>query len=454
MFEFEDLELSHETNELVESYLAEVDAFRQEGPLEEVSLEKLREDFKAAHIYHSAGIEGNTLTLQETLVVLSEGIDISGKPIKESIEVRNLGRAFDYLQELSATSSEIRETDIRSLHKLIIGDDSTYLPGEYRRTGVTIAGADIIPPEPISVPGLMAELVEWLNVNRDRNALVLATLAHHRLTAIHPFADGNGRVSRLVMNLLLLKRGVPIANVQREERARYYEALSFADVGLFDDLVQLIANDSRRLFLTYLRLRKESKRMEEWASRWGTTHAEHLRRRESREFELWQSRMRQVILTIKAAAELLEERMERVRIRVKDDYTPIDFEKYQQLQSRGYAEHTYALQLTFAVSATGATHKYMFRFARNSNKFSRSARFIPLELNYWIEGEQRYVRLSDLPSQHPVRLREIYFSDGGDVAARIYNFGNRRDAEETGKAITDYTQMFFDDVLKNVLNIR
>jgi len=229
MVEFEDIGLTPEAQLDVDSYCKEVESFRSEGPLDKISLAKLEEHFRAVHVYNSAGIEGNRLTLQETMLVLRDGIDISGKPLQDSIEARNLGHAFDYLKELATQETAIRETDVRQIHQLVVGNTSELSPGEYRKVGVIISGSEHRPPEPLDVPRLMAGLVEWVNRNSGKNPIIVATVAHHELAAIHPFKDGNGRVSRLLMNLLLMRAGFPISNLSRNNRPAYYEALSFAD---------------------------------------------------------------------------------------------------------------------------------------------------------------------------------------------------------------------------------
>jgi Fic family protein len=202
MIEFANLELLKETVSDLSDFRKEVEDFRADGPLDRVSLTKLEEHFKASHVYNSAAIEGNRLTLQETVLVLKEGSEVREKPLKDTLEVKRLGEAFDYLRELSGQGQQVRERDIRDLHKLLIGDEPELGPGAYRNVGVIISGSEHKPPEPLAVPGLVADLVEWINRNRNEDPIILATLAHHQLAAIHPFKDGNGRVSRLLMNLV------------------------------------------------------------------------------------------------------------------------------------------------------------------------------------------------------------------------------------------------------------
>jgi Fic family protein len=454
MISYDEIELSNDLWEQLEDFRNEIEVFRTEGRLDPLAVAKLEEHFKASHIYHSAGIEGNQLNLQETLVVLQDGLDISGKPLKDSLEVKHLGEAFDFLQTLAATDQAIRETDIRNLHKLLMEGDQEALPGEYRKTGVIIALSEHRPPEPIEVPSRMTELVSWLNENSKENPVLLAALAHHELAALHPFADGNGRTARLLMNLILMQRGFPICNIRRDERPEYYEALSFADVGLFEPLVQLVRRRCADLFSEYVRIRSESKRMSEWAERWGTREAEVLLRRESREMALWQSRMRQVLLEFQKAADLLGDKFEEMDIEFYDYGTELTLEKYQQLRERGSAEHCNAFSITFKDVRTGRRERFMYRYFRRWDRFDFHSRYIPLELNYFDPEERRYRTMSDLDWGTRVRIRDLYFTDEGTFAIKYLSRDTGETVEKSDATITEAVESFFDDVLRNVWGLR
>lgn len=214
------------------------------------------------------------------------------------------------MRELVGEDQVIRERDIRDLHKLLIGDDPDLGPGTYRNVGVIISGSEHRPPEPLAVPGMVAELVEWVNRNRDQDPLILATLAHHQLAAIHPFKDDNGRISRLLMNLILMQHGYPICNIRQERRPAYYEALSFADVGIFDPLARQIKEACAELFSEYVRIRTETKRAQEWAAKWGVQEARIAVRRETRELELWQSKIKQIFLEFQNTVEILDDKLD------------------------------------------------------------------------------------------------------------------------------------------------
>ncbi|MFN4132927.1 MAG: Fic family protein [Candidatus Hadarchaeales archaeon] len=200
-------------------------------PLSSEALAKLREQFAIEYTYHTNVIEGNTLTLRETQLVIQEGITVKGKPLRHHLEAINHPKAIEFIEHLAKEAS-IREQDILYLHGVAMKGIAEAEPGAYRRVQIAITGSRYMPPPPYEVPFLMADYVKWLKNNPEElRPVELAALAHFRLVHIHPFVDGNGRVARLLMNLLLLRYGYPITYVRREERGRYYDALERAHFG-------------------------------------------------------------------------------------------------------------------------------------------------------------------------------------------------------------------------------
>ena len=453
MISYEDVAISQSLSEAMQQYIADVNSFREEGPLSKVSLIKLEEHFRASHIYHSAGIEGNQLTLRETALILQEGLDIRGRPLDDVVEVKNLGLAFDFLKNLSEEMSPIREVDIRSMHSILVGDDPDVSPGAYRTVGVVIAGAEHKPPEPLEVTPRMADLVEWLNQNINQNPIVVAAIAHHELAAIHPFVDGNGRAARLLMNLILLKRGFPICNIARNDRPKYFDALAYADIGFYEDIAELVLNRSQDLFSEYVRIRTESKRMSEWAEKWGTDASQVLIRRETREMELWQSRIRQVILEFQNAAELLNDKLgDILRVEFYDYRNAIDFEKYQKLLEDGFIPQANAFSISFHDKRNDVYERFMFRYYRNFDHFLPNEGVIPLELNYR-GSDSKYQRLSNQPWASRIRIRAVVFSDEGRFVVLQYDIDKGKEIKVTDLSIPEAIRSFFDDVLGNVFQL-
>jgi Fic family protein len=220
---------------------AKRDAIDQRRPLSAGEAARLREYLDVEWTYHSNSIEGSTLTRQETLVVLKHGLTVGGKSLVEHLEAINHKRAIDFVGQLASQPQPPAENDIQAIHRLVLQSIDDENAGVYHRRQVYIAGSEHVPPSPGAVPGRMAEFAEWLARSGDLHPVIRAAHAHFWLVDIHPFVDGNGRVARLLMNLLLLQSGYPIAIIRTEERMAYYDALETGHAGRLDDFLLLVA---------------------------------------------------------------------------------------------------------------------------------------------------------------------------------------------------------------------
>lgn len=215
-------------------------------PLPKIIVDKLSEYFTVEWTYTSNAIEGNTLDRAETLAVLKDGATIGGKSLKEHLEAINHKAAIVYINEMFTKVEPITQKDVKFLHSLILRGINDRYAGHYRDVDVIIVGAKHTPPLPRQVPALMDDFSQWL-VDRqeaqDLHPVEFAALAHFRLVQIHPFIDGNGRTSRLLMNLILMKYGYPIAIIdcEKEPRTTYYHAIRKADDGDNGPFVTLVA---------------------------------------------------------------------------------------------------------------------------------------------------------------------------------------------------------------------
>jgi Fic family protein len=212
-------------------------------PLSEHTLRRLYEDLRVVLTYHSNAIEGNTLTLRETQIVIDYGMTVDGHSLREILEATHHASAFDTIVSLANRNEPISVTIILELHHLIMHDILDHdQVGTFRRGPVFIRGARLTPPHAREVPELMEQWVAWVNGEEgQRNEpIVRATIAHHGFEGVHPFIDGNGRLGRLLLNLLLMQAGYPPALLLREWRGRYIMALSQADTGNYRALINLI----------------------------------------------------------------------------------------------------------------------------------------------------------------------------------------------------------------------
>lgn len=224
----------------------------QHRPLDPAIVRNLREDLIVRWTYHSNAIEGNTLTLQETKVAL-EGITIGGKSIREHLEAVNHKNAILLLEELVKKNEPLTEWTIKSLHQLIlkgIDDDNA---GRYRTVNVRISGAGHLPPDQMVVPELMEKFIKWYHDEAQAlHPVERAARVHSDFVKIHPFVDGNGRTSRLLMNLELMKAGYPPAVLPVELRLAYYTFLDSDHVhGDKEPFVDMIAQIVKEGFHPY-----------------------------------------------------------------------------------------------------------------------------------------------------------------------------------------------------------
>jgi len=224
--------------ETLDSLKNKLDAQR---PLSPSIVKNLQEDLILRWTYHSNAIEGNTLTLLETKVVL-EGITVGGKALREHFEAINHRNAIYYVEDIIKKEESFSEWQIRNIHQLILKNIDDENAGQYRQQNVLISGATNTPPDYTLLNEKMAQFVDWYNSEASQlHPIERAAKVHADFVGIHPFIDGNGRTSRLLMNLELMKAGYPPCVITVENRLAYYEALdqwmAFGKTEAFNQLV-------------------------------------------------------------------------------------------------------------------------------------------------------------------------------------------------------------------------
>lgn len=222
-------------------------------PLPPAFVKRLRKELIIEYTYDSNAIEGSTLTLNETRLVIEEGITIGKKSLSEVLGAKNHPEAIEFIEKLVYNSEDIIEEKILHLHEIILKGIEPDA-GNYRVTGVIIGGATFTPPRSSEVPQLIQELIDWLNKNIDEySPIELAARFHHNFVKIHPFSEGNGRTARLLLNAILMKNGYPfLINITNKDRAKYLAALQEADLGNLETFVNFIARSSERILDIYL----------------------------------------------------------------------------------------------------------------------------------------------------------------------------------------------------------
>lgn len=258
-------------------FLKEIDYLKREidkhrpfsKELENKVLKKLRLDWN----YNTNAIEGNSFTYGETLALLVEGITAKGKPLKDAMDIKGHNEAIDFMLDIIHGDRNLNETDIINLHKLLLKSDYYNLAktadgkptrklikgGQYKTEPnhvVTSTGEIHYYATPLETPMKMKELIGWYNnieKTNDFHPLVLASLFHHKFVAIHPFDDGNGRMTRILTNFILIKHSYPISVIKNENKLEYYSCLAQADENLVIPIIEFISNTIQHSLNIYLK---------------------------------------------------------------------------------------------------------------------------------------------------------------------------------------------------------
>ena len=217
---------------------------------------RIAQALELEYTFESNRIEGNTMTLRETDLVINEGLTISGKSMREHLEVINHHEAIAYIKDLMQKNMPINERELLTVHNLILRGIHPEDAGRYRKVQVMIQGSSHKPPQPFLVTKEMEDYFIWYETNKlSLHPIVLAAEMHERLVTIHPFIDGNGRTSRLVMNLILLQHGYIIANIKGDydSRMHYYRTLETAQTkNNKEDFLLFIAQIEKESLERYL----------------------------------------------------------------------------------------------------------------------------------------------------------------------------------------------------------
>ena len=247
----------------VSPLLAELDQLKERlasmRPLSQGEVEALREEFIIEHTHQSTAIEGNTLTLKETALVL-QGITIDRKPLKDHLEAVGYKEAYEYVERLVKEQKMLSSYEICSIHSLVLADRPEDR-GRWRRVPVRIMGASVEPPQPYMIEPMVGELLNDYSMVMTRlHAVERVSLFHLRFESIHPFVDGNGRTGRLLLNMQLMQAGYPPINVKFADRKRYYDAFEdYAVTGSPQAMTNLVAEYLKERMTSMLSLLESMK---------------------------------------------------------------------------------------------------------------------------------------------------------------------------------------------------
>lgn len=435
-------------DETIQNLAERVRVMREGGRLTPEVLQTIRRYFRIKNIYHSNAIEGNILDVGETRQVVEFGLTLTGKPLKDQAEAKNLAEAVDFLEELATNPNiPIREHEIRQIHTLVLKGIDNENAGKYRLVPVEISGSQFKPPAPESIPAQMQEFAEWLanasmpgENHASAQGLINAAIAHTWFVYIHPFIDGNGRVGRLLMNLILMRFGYPIAIVTREDRLRYYDALEISQSSDLSPFLSLISECLHESLEEYEEAAKEQRERVEWARALADRFSAPEKIRAKNEYEVWKSAMDLLKSYVRQTAAMLNESAEMGRVFFKD-FGNLEFEKYLSLRIGESIKQTWFLRIDFKRGDKAA--RYLFFFGYSSAVLRAHCDVTLHVAREEPQGSFKYVRLESLSAPNVPSLIEIGYRPKEERFIARY----RNDATRIGK-IDEIGRQFFEEVIK------
>lgn len=267
---------------------------RRDNGLDKDLEDRLKKHLLISSVYNSNAIEGNKLSLRETEIILN-GMVINERPLKDEIEARSLANATEYLYRLIDGREPLTQRTLLELHDLLMKNVPNIEGGKFRTEEVSIKNSEHKPIFWSDVPDEVDELFKWMNRNMHKyNPIVMCSILHHWLAWIHPFSDGNGRVSRLFTNFFLLQKGFPEIVVKIGDRDRYYNSLIEADNGDITNLVELFSDKIRQTVNVYEEFLNEHERQLQWQRKYkqiGTEEYSKAKETFSYEYEVWQNQI-------------------------------------------------------------------------------------------------------------------------------------------------------------------
>lgn len=424
-----------------------VQTMRAQGKLSTNVLHRIRKHFRIKNIYHSNAIEGNVLAVGETREVVEHGLTITGKPLKDQAEARNLSDALDYLETLAGdTRRPITESDVRQLHELVLRGLSDEA-GEYRSVPVAISGSNYPPPAPESVKVQMADFGRWLSeasvpandAFAGVEGLFAAAVAHTWFVTVHPFIDGNGRAARLLMNLMLMRHGYPIAIITKEDRLRYYDALEFSQASDLTPFVVLVAECIEESLEEYEAAAKEQREQAEWAASLAEKFTQPERIRAENEYEVWRNAMELLKSYLQQTVDILDQAADYGNVYLKD-FGSLEFEKYSALRHGESAKRTWFFRVDFRRG--DKTARYLFFFG-HAGKAMRDRCDVTLHIaREEPPNSFHYERLEQIQAPNVPGLAEV----GYEISGEHFVVGMCNGHTKVSR-VEEFTKRLFDEIV-------
>ena len=419
---------------------------RSVGRLTPDVLRRIRQYFRIKTIYHSNAIEGNLLDIGETRQVVEAGLTIAGKPLKDQAEAKNLGEALNFLEQLASdSSSPISVHDIRQIHGLILKDIDDENAGGFRTTDVEISGSDYHTPDPINVGPEMHDLIEWLaqaGTYDTRQVVQVAAAFHAWFAQIHPFVDGNGRTSRIFMNLLLMRANYPIAVITREDRIRYYDALEESQASNLTPFIELLLETIEETLEEYEAAAEEQRAQTEWAASLASRFTQADQVRAKNEYEVWRSAMELLFSHYRQVVQQVSDATILGQLYIKD-FGMLPYEKYVALRQRQSAKRTWFFSIDFQTEQRSVRYLHFFGFASYPMSTQSEAR-VSLHLSREDPpSSYHFEKLDNITAANVPLLREVAYSptDENFIARHGLDQCNEQKVEQIARD-------FFESVVK------
>ena len=422
-----------------------VQEMRKVGKLGPQALKRIQKYFRIKGIYHSNAIEGNALTIGETKLVVEMGMTLTGKTLRDQAEAKNLSYALDFMEVIAVSKDRpIALSDLRQIHALILKDIQDEYAGKYRDREVKISGSEYKPPEAHLISQQMDDLGAYVkqvtssDVSDTDLPILCAAAAHAWLAQIHPFIDGNGRTARILMNLILMRRGYPICIITREDRLRYYDALEDSQAGDLTPLIELVYENVEESLEEWEKAAKEQREEKEWltsiAARFEGTALSQARN----EYEVWLRAMELLKSYFKQTVDALNEMktVGSVFLQFKD-FGPLSFEKYLSLRDGGSAKKTWFFGIRFKTDSKDV--KYLFFFGRSDYRLRHQASVVLITAK---DIDYSYVPLRDITQSNKPDMVQVGF----DMKEQTFVALMINDVQE-GK-VESFARKFFDQAVQ------
>ena len=422
-----------------------VQDMRRVGKLSPQVLRRIHKFFKIKGIYHSNAIEGNELTIGETRLVVEMGMTLAGKTLKDQAEAKNLSEALDFMEELAVSSaSPILLSDLRQIHALILKDIENDFAGKYRTGAVKISGSEYKPPDAHIVPIDMDDLGTYISqvtssdTSESDLPILCAAAAHAWLAQIHPFVDGNGRTARILMNLILMRRGYPICIITRDDRLRYYLALEDSQASDLTPLIELIYESVEESLEEWEIAAAEQREHQEWLTSITKKFQQPELNRARNEYEVWRRAMELFKSYYKQTVDAWNENLELGSVSLNfQGYGTLHFEKYLSLRDRRSAKRTWDFGIEFRRGDSRARYMFFYGYAADRRLWQRAKVILIIAKDI----DNNYEQLQDITQSN---IPDIY-QVGFDIKEQTFVALTKQGVKET--KVESLARQFFTQVI-------